>query len=131
MAARYAGVPACRVDTALDVVDLAGRAADRFASYSLGMKQRLGIAAGLLKEPDLLILDEPTNGLDPAGMAEVRALISRLGAGGHTVLLSSHLLAEVQEVCHRAGVIVGGRLVRVDTVQQLRGGGELRLRAPP
>ena len=95
MLARHAGVGDARVTAVLETVDLADRAGDRYSAYSLGMKQRLGLAAALLKEPELLILDEPTNGLDPAGMADMRTLIRRLGAEGCTVLLSSHLLGEV------------------------------------
>jgi ABC-2 type transport system ATP-binding protein len=95
------------------------------------MKQRLGVAAALFKDPDLLILDEPTNGLDPAGMAEMRDLIRGLGQGRRTVLLSSHLLGEVEQVCDRVGVIRGGRLVAEGTVEQLRGRDSLRLRAEP
>jgi ABC-type multidrug transport system ATPase subunit len=75
------------------------------------MKQRLGVAAALLGEPELLILDEPTNGLDPAGMADMRALIRSLAGNGHTILLSSHMLGEVQQICDRVGVISNGRLV--------------------
>ncbi len=129
--ARHAGVPARRVDVVLDLVDLAGRAGDRYGTYSLGMKQRLGVAAALLKDPRLLILDEPTNGLDPAGMADMRAMIRRLGAGGCTVLVSSHLLGEVQQICDRVGVISRGRLVREGTVADLRGSADLRIVAAP
>src|SRR5262249_52963906 len=82
--ARYAGAPAGRVDAVLDTVRLRSRGGDRFRAYSLGMKQRLGVAAALLKEPELLVLDEPTNGLDPAGMAEMRTLISELRQRGRT-----------------------------------------------
>ena len=84
------------------------------------MRQRLGLAAALLKDPELLLLDEPTNGLDPAGMAEMRVLLRRLGSGGRTVLLSSHLLGEVQQVCDRIGVLSRGRLLREGTVAELR-----------
>jgi ABC-2 type transport system ATP-binding protein len=129
--ARYAGVPARRVDAVLDLVQLASRAADRFGTYSLGMKQRLGVAAALLKEPELLVLDEPTNGLDPAGMADMRSLIRGLRERGHTVLLSSHLLGEVQQICDRVGVIFQGRLLREGTVEELRGGGSIVVRAEP
>ena len=87
---------------------LGARGGDRFGTYSLGMKQRLGIAAALLKDPDLLILDEPTNGIDPAGMAEMRTFIRELAGGHRTVLLSSHLMAEVEQVCDRVGVISHG-----------------------
>lgn len=129
--ARYASVPFAKVDEVLQAVDLADRAKDRASSYSLGMKQRLGVAAALLKNPELLILDEPTNGLDPAGMMDMRMMIRRLGTGGHTVLLSSHLLGEVQQVCDRVGVIVEGKLLRQGTVGELRGHGNLRIVAEP
>src|SRR6266508_1285126 len=95
------------------------------------MKQRLGVAAALLGEPDLLILDEPTNGLDPNGMADMRDLIRRLAARGRTVLLSSHLLGEVQQLCDRVGVIADGRLLTESTVAALRGASSLLLRAEP
>jgi ABC-type multidrug transport system ATPase subunit len=129
--ARYAGVPATQVDEALEAVELTARAGDRFAAYSLGMRQRLGLAAALLKDPELLLLDEPTNGLDPAGMAEMRVLLRRLGSGGRTVLLSSHLLGEVQQVCDRIGVLSRGRLLREGTVAELRGQGALLVTARP
>ncbi|WP_345556907.1 ABC transporter ATP-binding protein [Streptomonospora halophila] len=125
--ARYARAPASRIDEVLKTVDLSDRADDRAARYSLGMKQRLGVAAALLNDPELLVLDEPTNGLDPAGTADMRDLIRDLGAGGRTVLLSSHLLGDVQQVCDRVGVIARGRLVREGTVRELRGGGSLRV----
>ncbi|GAA4448564.1 ABC transporter ATP-binding protein [Phytohabitans houttuyneae] len=129
--ARYAGCPAGRVGLVLDLVDLTDRAGDRYGTYSLGMKQRLGVAAALLKDPKLLILDEPTNGLDPAGMADMRRLIRRLGAAGKTVLLSSHMLGEVQQICDRVGVVSGGRLIAESTVAELRGGARLRVVADP
>jgi ABC-2 type transport system ATP-binding protein len=129
--ARYAGAPEERIAAALEEVDLTSRAGDRFAAYSLGMKQRLGVAAALLKDPDLLILDEPTNGLDPAGMAEMREFIRNLGRGRRTVLLSSHLMTEVEQVCDRVGVIRRGRLVAEGTVAELRGATGLRVRAEP
>jgi ABC-2 type transport system ATP-binding protein len=129
--ARYAGVASKRVDAALERVDLSARAGDRYATYSLGMKQRLGVAATLLKDPELLVLDEPTNGLDPAGMRDMRALIHNLGSSGHTVLLSSHLLGEVQQLCDRVGVISGGRLIAESTVDDLRGQAGLLVRAEP
>ncbi len=113
------------------MVELADRARDRFSTYSLGMKQRLGVAAALLKDPELLILDEPTNGLDPAGLADMRDLIRGLGSGRRTVLLSSHLLSEVQQVCDRVGVIAGGRLIADGTVDELRGQGVLLVAAEP
>jgi ABC-type multidrug transport system ATPase subunit len=129
--ARHAGVPEARIEPALDEVDLSARGGDRFQAYSLGMKQRLGIAAALIKDPELLILDEPTNGMDPAGMAEMRTFIRSLGRGKRTVLLSSHLMTEVEQICHRVGVISRGRLVGEGTVDELRGRESLWLRAEP
>ncbi|WP_330183773.1 ABC transporter ATP-binding protein [Nocardia sp. NBC_01503] len=129
--ARYRGVERAEVEQVLDRVALAARGSDKFRTYSLGMKQRLGVAAALLGRPDLLILDEPTNGLDPAGMAEMRELITGLAADGHTVVLSSHLLSEVQEICDRVGVISGGQLLTEATVRELRGAASLFLRAEP
>jgi ABC-2 type transport system ATP-binding protein len=109
--ARYAGVAESRIEPALAEVKLAGRADDRFRTYSLGMKQRLGIAAALLKDPELLILDEPANALDPAGIKEVRNLLRRLGDEGRTVFVSSHLLSEVQQMCDRVAILNRGRAV--------------------
>jgi ABC-2 type transport system ATP-binding protein len=129
--ARYAGTPETRIAPALAEVGLTSRAGDRFRTYSLGMKQRLGIAAALLKDPELLILDEPTNGMDPAGMAEMRPFIRSLGQGERTVLLSSHLMSEVEQVCDRVGVISRGRLVGEGTVDELRGRESLWVRAQP
>jgi ABC-type multidrug transport system ATPase subunit len=128
---RHAHVSESRVDAVLDEVELTDRASDRFATYSLGMKQRLGVAAALLKDPELLILDEPTNGLDPAGMAEMRTFIRGLGRGRRTVLLSSHLMTEVEQICDRVGVIRSGSLVGEGTVAELRGRETLRVRAEP
>ena len=129
--AMHAGTGAERVDTVLEEVDLGDRAKDRFGTYSQGMKQRLGVASALLKDPDVLILDEPTTGLDPKGMAEMRVFIRGLGDGGRTVLLSSHLMPEVEQVCDRVGVIHRGALVREGTVDELRGGRSLLVRAEP
>jgi ABC-2 type transport system ATP-binding protein len=129
--ARYARVPASAVMPSLALVDLAGRAGDKYGTYSLGMKQRLGVAAALLKDPELVILDEPTNGLDPQGMRDMRGLISDLGAQGRTVILSSHLLGEVQAICQRVAVIDRGRIVKEGTVEQLRGETELEVTATP
>jgi ABC-type multidrug transport system ATPase subunit len=120
-----------RIGHALEAVELSVRGGDRFQAYSLGMKQRLGIAAALIKDPDLLILDEPTNGMDPAGMAEMRTFIRSLGRGKRTVLLSSHLMTEVEQVCDRVGVISRGRLVSEGTVDELRGRESLWVRAEP
>ena len=129
--ARYAGVPKTKIEATLELVELTDRARDKLATYSMGMKQRLGVAATLLKDPELLILDEPTNGLDPAGMVDMRALIRRLSSNGRTVLLSSHLLGEVQQVCNRVGVISRGRLIAESTVEELRGQGALLVAAQP
>ncbi|WP_054816713.1 ABC transporter ATP-binding protein [Nocardia arizonensis] len=129
--ARYRGLADTEVERALERVGLADRATDRFRAYSLGMKQRLGVGAALLGHPDLLILDEPTNGLDPAGMAEMRDLVTDLAADGHTVVLSSHMLGEVQQICDRVGVIANGRLLTESTVGELRGASSLLLRAEP
>ena len=129
--AAYQGLEDRAADAALARVDLAGRGRDRVRTYSLGMKQRLGVAAALLGEPDLIVLDEPTNGLDPAGMADIRELLVDIADGGQTVLLSSHLLSEVQQICDRVGVIAEGRLLAESTVAELRGGTTLRLRADP
>jgi ABC-2 type transport system ATP-binding protein len=129
--ARYAGVPAARIDASLQAVELADRGGDAYTTYSLGMKQRLGVAAALLKDPELVILDEPTNGLDPAGMRDMRRLVRNLGTEGRTVLLSSHLLGEVQQICDRVGVIDRGRMVAESTVDELRGGTELIVAAAP
>ncbi|HET6988112.1 MAG TPA: ABC transporter ATP-binding protein [Kribbella sp.] len=129
--AEYAEVPRQRIDEVLELVDLADRAKDRFSTYSLGMKQRLGVAAALLKDPELVILDEPTNGLDPVGMRDMRRLIRELGSDGRTVLLSSHLLGEVQQICDRVGIINSGRMVAEHNVEDLRGEQELVVRATP
>ncbi|MGW4715923.1 ATP-binding cassette domain-containing protein [Nocardia sp. NPDC004260] len=129
--AEYRGLGRPEVEDALERVGLAGRAEDKYRTYSLGMKQRLGVGAALLGNPDLLILDEPTNGLDPAGMAEMRELITALAAEGRTVLLSSHMLSEVQAICDRVGVISQGRLRTEATVAQLRGNSSLVVRAEP
>jgi ABC-type multidrug transport system ATPase subunit len=127
--ARLSGFPATEVERVLERVDLADRGDDKYKGYSLGMKQRLGVASALMGEPELIVLDEPTNGLDPAGMSDMRALVVDLARGGQTVLLSSHLLAEVQEICDRVGVINGGRLLRESTVADLRGVARRRTRS--
>ncbi|MDQ3236599.1 MAG: ABC transporter ATP-binding protein [Actinomycetota bacterium] len=131
--ARLSGVHASkgRVEEALEQVGLTSRAGDRFKKYSTGMKQRLGVAAALVKDPELLILDEPTNGLDPKGIAEMRDLIRSLGRGERTVLLSSHMMGEVERICDRVGVIRSGRLVAEGPVAELRGQGGLLVKAEP
>ncbi|CAN5273833.1 N/A [soil metagenome] len=130
--AGVAGLAPGRVEECLEIVGLRERADDRFRGYSLGMKQRLGIAAALLKQPSLLVLDEPSNGLDPAGIREVRELIRSLGAQQQTtVFLSSHLLAEVAQVCDDVSIIARGRLVTAGPVAQVlasRATGDVRIR---
>ncbi|SRR6266540_67297 len=117
--ARIAGVGRRRVDEVLELVDLAGRAGDRVRTYSLGMRQRLGIAAALLKDPEVLILDEPANGLDPAGIKEIRDLLRSLGREGRTVFVSSHLLGEVQQMCDRVAILSAGRLIAAGAVDEV------------
>lgn len=118
-----------RIDTALDIVELAGRQRDRVGGYSHGMRQRLGIAASLLRNPRLLLLDEPATGLDPGGMRDMRRLVRRLADEGMTVLLSSHLLGEVEEVCNRVAIVRRGRVVYEGEIAALtRAGAVLRLR---
>jgi ABC-2 type transport system ATP-binding protein len=129
--ARYCRVPDSRVGPLLEEVEMTDRANRSVATYSTGMKQRLGVAAALLKDPALLILDEPTSGLDPQGIADFRELITRIGRGERTVLLSSHLLSEVEQICTRVGVISKGRMVAEGTIAEIRGGAELIVRAEP
>ncbi|MEO6701275.1 MAG: ABC transporter ATP-binding protein [Jatrophihabitantaceae bacterium] len=131
--ARASDIPQRRVDQMLEFVNLSGRAGDRVKGYSLGMKQRLGIAAALLKNPSLLILDEPGNGLDAAGIREVRELIQHLGRSGVTVLLSSHQLSEVQQVCDRVAIMSHGQVIADGSVAELLASGssgDLRVRVP-
>jgi ABC-2 type transport system ATP-binding protein len=109
-----------RVEEALETVELTGRADDKVGGYSHGMRQRLGIAAALLRRPNLLLLDEPATGLDPGGMRDMRTLIRRLADGGMTVLLSSHLLAEVEELCDRVAIIRAGRIVYEGAIHELK-----------
>ena len=108
-----------RIDNLLDLVDLRDRADDRAGAYSLGMKQRLGIAVAMIGNPELVILDEPANGLDPAGIVEIRNLLRRLPEMGTTVLVSSHQLAEVQQACDRLVVLANGRLVAAGTTDEI------------
>jgi len=117
------GAPLTTVDRVLEQTGLADRGRDRFSSYSLGMKQRLAIAATLLKSPDLLIFDEPTNGLDPAGIHEIRTTMRALGDEGRTVLVSSHILGEVEHVADRVSIIGRGRLLASGAVQDVIGRG--------
>jgi ABC-2 type transport system ATP-binding protein len=119
LAATGAPVPSTRVDEMLDLVGLRERATDKVSSYSLGMKQRLGIAGALLSDPKLLLLDEPANGLDPAGIVAMRETLRHLASIGKTVFVSSHLLAEVQVLADVVGIIAGGKLVREGTLDSL------------
>ena len=113
-----------RIRDALAQVGLAARGRDAYRTYSLGMKQRLGIAAALLTDPELLVLDEPTNGLDPAGMVDVRELVERLARAGKTIVLASHLLREVQHLCSRVAILKDGRLLAQGPVSDLATGAE-------
>jgi ABC-2 type transport system ATP-binding protein len=108
-----------RIDSALETVDLAARAQDKVKGYSHGMRQRLGIAGALLRDPRLLLLDEPTTGLDPAGMRDMRALVHRLASEGMTVLLSSHLMSEVEELCDRVAIVSRGRVIHEGALDEL------------
>lgn len=120
--ARMYRIDATRVDEALDVVGLSSRAKDKVRTYSLGMKQRLAIGAALLKDPELLILDEPANGLDPAGIKEVRELLRRLGSSGKTVFVSSHILAEIAQTCDRVAILNRGRCITAGAVDDILSG---------
>jgi ABC-2 type transport system ATP-binding protein len=113
------GIDPARITPLLKTVDLTDRADDRVQTYSQGMKQRLAIAAALLPDPELVILDEPTNGLDPAGTVEVRNLIRALAAEGRTILLCSHMLHEVEQLCGRVAILKAGRLIRFGAVADL------------
>ena len=125
-------VPPGRIDEVLDFVSLADRARDRYGAYSQGMRQRLGIAAALLNDPPLLLLDEPANGLDPAGIADLRRTFRDLAAAGKTVFVSSHILPEIQQLADLIGIIDRGRLVRQGLLRELLAdSGHLRLRVDP
>ncbi|HLX57519.1 MAG TPA: ABC transporter ATP-binding protein [Ktedonobacteraceae bacterium] len=116
------GVSKARIDYVLELVGLQNRQRDRVRTYSLGMKQRLGVAMALLQDPDVLVLDEPANGLDPAGIVEMRDLMHQLSADGKTVFISSHLLPEVQQICTRVAIINLGKLVTESTIEELISG---------
>jgi len=114
-----------RIDEVLDLVDLSARARDKFSNYSTGMKQRLALACAMLHNPEFIVLDEPTNGMDPAGMKEIRELIIELGKQGKTIFLNSHLLHEVEQVCQRVAIIKKGRVVVQGPVKELLSAGEV------
>jgi ABC-2 type transport system ATP-binding protein len=120
LAAFDGGGARTRIDEALATVELSGRAGDKVGGYSHGMRQRLGIAGALLREPRLLLLDEPATGLDPAGMRDMRRLIRRLADGGMTVLLSSHLMPEVEELCNRVAIVRSGAIVYEGAIAELK-----------
>ena len=120
MARLDGGAEPGKIDEVLQTVDLAGRDGDRVGGYSFGMRQRLGVAAALLRSPSLLVLDEPANGLDPAGMRDMRALIARLAASGLTVLLSSHDMEEVEEICDNVTIMRRGNVAYHGTIARLR-----------
>lgn len=114
------GASRTRVDEVLATVDLSDRARDKVGGYSFGMRQRLGVAASLLRDPKLLVLDEPANGLDPAGIRDMRALVKRLAANGLTVLLSSHDMGEIEEICDDVTIMRGGQVVHHGSIAALR-----------
>ncbi len=115
------GHPRGRIDEVLDVVDLSDRSGDKVGGYSYGMRQRLGVAASLIRDPRLLVLDEPANGLDPAGIRDMRALVKRLADSGLTVLLSSHDMGEVEEICDNVTIMRKGTVAFHGTIRELRG----------
>lgn len=121
--ANVKGVDPRGIDAALETVRLSARARDRYSTYSLGMKQRLALAATILGDPELIILDEPTNGLDPEGMREIREIILELAERGKTIFLSSHLLHEVERTCTHVAILRRGRIVRQGSVHEVAGGG--------
>ena len=121
LVARITGTPEERIPAILDLIDLTDAARRKFKTYSLGMKQRLAVGAALVSEPDLLILDEPANGLDPAGIVEMRALLKRLKGEGHTILISSHVLSEIEQVCDRIIILRQGKRVVEGAVSALLG----------
>jgi ABC-2 type transport system ATP-binding protein len=121
LATAIGGIPDGKIDEVLERVNLLDRANDRYDHYSMGMKQRLGIASTLLRDPELIILDEPTSGLDPAGTKEVRELIPKLSHENRTILLCSHILHEVEMVCQRVAIIKEGSLLACAPIQELTG----------
>ena len=122
------GDAAARIDESLELVELSGRAKDRVGGYSQGMRQRLGLAASLIRDPKLLVIDEPTNGLDPAGIRDMRGIIRGLSELGMTIFLSSHLLAEIEEICTRVAIIRSGRIVYEGAIDEIQAASENRYR---
>ncbi len=134
LARAIGGIPAGKINEVLERVNLLDRAGDRYDHYSMGMKQRLGIASTLLREPELIILDEPTSGLDPAGTKEVRDLIPKLAHEGRTVFLCSHILHEVELVCQRVAIIKQGTMLANAPIDELTTKGQvlrIRVEEPP
>ena len=132
LAATGAPTPSTRIEELLELVGLGERARDKVQAYSLGMKQRLGIAAALLSDPKLLLLDEPANGLDPAGIVAMRETLKHLASSGKTVFVSSHILGEVEQLADVVGIIASGRLVREGPMEELlRGESVVRVRVAP
>lgn len=130
LAAKIKGIQKPNIEEVLKLVNLWDRAEDKFKTFSLGMKQRLAIASALLGNPEVLLLDEPTNGLDPQGIAEVRTLIQEIGQKGITVIIASHILAEVEKVCSHVAVLQKGSLLFQGSTQELSGSeGRVELRA--
>ena len=127
VAAAVKGVGRPRIEECLELVGLADRAGDRFRTYSLGMKQRLALAATMLNDPELVVLDEPANGLDPQGIREIREIIRILADRGKTIFLSSHLLWEVERTCTHVSIVRKGRIVATGTVEEVVGGGTAAL----
>jgi ABC-2 type transport system ATP-binding protein len=121
--ARVSGVPDSRIHDVIEQVGMTARAKDKVRTYSLGMKQRLSVAAALLNDPELVILDEPTNGLDPAGIREFRGLVRDLASRGKTIFVSSHILSEVEQMCDDVGIVKAGRLIVEQPVASLRKAG--------
>ena len=125
IAADIKGVPYQEIDRVLHLVNLYERRKSKFSAYSLGMKQRLALAAALLGDPEVLVLDEPTNGLDPQGIAEVRSLINKIAGAGKTIILASHLLDEVEKVCTHVAIMKSGRLLSNGSVKDVLGNNEV------
>jgi ABC-type multidrug transport system ATPase subunit len=129
--ALHADAATTAIDSVLEQVGLSSRSRRKFGTYSTGMRQRLGLAVSLLADPDILILDEPANGLDPEGIAEMRELLRALRSSGRTIMLSSHHTAEIEQICDRIGIIKSGKLVMEGTIDELRGQPTLQVRAEP